>query len=157
MLVRNSICSNANINLLYDFRCLLYDFRILSKFIYPHGIFQICMTSFVEHFILFYFILPWKSMGSNVTRTTTFFKISYLVFCRRKKVIQVWNDMRMVNNGGLKRTFREQKHLHLTLTVFWCKIPPHPVLCLIGKATVYKLMKEGLAFSTVNTFITRDR
>ncbi len=107
--------------------------------------------------ILFYFILPWKSMGSNVARTTTFFKISSLVFCRRKKVIQVWNDMRMVNNGGLKRTFREQKHLHLTLTVFWCKIPPHPVLCLIGKATVYKLMKEGLAFSTVNTFITRDR
>ncbi len=65
MLVRNSICSNANTNVLYVFRCLLYDFRIISSFIHAHGIFQICMTYFVEHFILSYLILYYFTMKVN--------------------------------------------------------------------------------------------
>lgn len=76
-----------------------------------HNLKQVCMRLYargINVFLLWYkrlyfdkclVFFQWKSEESNVldpidflVRTQTFFKISF-VFCRRNKLIQVWNNM----------------------------------------------------------------
>ncbi len=58
--------------------------------------------------IFIYFLsIQWKSMRSNVVWTTVVYKILSLVFRRRKKVIQVWNIMKIT------------AHQHLCWLVYW--------------------------------------
>jgi len=37
----------------------------------------------------------WRSIGTKTVSLPTFFKISSFLFCRWKKFIQVWNEMRV--------------------------------------------------------------
>ncbi len=62
----------------------------------------------INDWILFLCVsIQWKSMRSSVVWTTVVYKILSLVFRRRKKVIQVWNIMKIT------------AHQHLCWLIYW--------------------------------------
>ncbi len=77
----------------------LHTFSVSSTAFLVQNIFSIFSFLLMDqiycnHFLIF--ILLWVKQTFHVgQKTKTFLKISSFVFSRRKKVIQVWNNMRM--------------------------------------------------------------
>ncbi len=72
--------------------------KILSTFSYPQVVPNVVWLFFKANscgYPLMYRKILWRSMETSTVWLPTFFQISSFVFNRRKKLLQVWNDIRV--------------------------------------------------------------
>ncbi len=147
---------------LFTMRCLFRKGMALLRFFMYVERGQFTQNQYWHHLIIFYDFLSSMEhttryfVRSEVTKwLPTFFKICSFVFCRRWKVIQIWNNI-----GLSKWSFIFERPIHLTFTVlhkalltyFHCKaidlllVLLYQLLCHVIRSTTLGLYVVSLIY-----------